>query len=250
MSFPVSVGLNYGEEKITTTNQRRPLGTRGVSPDGRVFYYAQAGAAALRAGAAVQSKVSHGASAHVAGLTIVNATATGVTTLSITLATTNATRDQYKDGYVTIDTSPGQGMWKIKSHPAIASAATGAFTFYDNDKIVDAMTSGTTLAGVRENPYHSTIVAPTTATGVVVGVPQVPVAAASYFWAQTYGPGLLNTDTAPVAGQPVVSPGATAGNVYAITTAAALENSQPVGIGVTAGAGDDKYNYIFLTIRA
>lgn len=250
MSFPVTVGLNYGEEKVTTTTKRRPLGTRGVTPDGRVFYYAQAGGSALAAGRCVQTKVAHGASVHANGLTIVNATATGVTTLSITLATTNASRDLYADGYVVVDTSPGQSMWKVKSHPAIASAATGEFTFYGNDKIVDALTSGTTLVGLRENPYASTIVAPTTATGLVVGVPQVAVAAGSYFWAQTYGPGLVNADTAPVAGQPVVSPGASAGGVQAITTAAAVENSQVIGVAQTAAGGADVHSYIFLTIRA
>jgi len=226
------------------------LGTRGVLPDGRVFYYAQAGAAALVAGACVQTKVAHGASVHHAGLAVVNATATGVNTLSITVVTTNATRDQYADGYVVVDTSPGQQMWKVQSHPAIASAATGKFTFYPDDVVVDALTSGTTVVGLRENPYASTIVAPTTATGLVVGVPQVAVAAGSFFWAQTYGPGMVNADTAPVAGQPVVSPGGTAGHVLAATTATALELSQPIGIAQTGAGGADDYAYIFLTIRA
>lgn len=250
MSFPVTVGLNYGEEKVTTTTKRRPLGTRGVTPDGRVFYYAQAGASALVAGNVVQAKVSHGASVHVSGLTIVNATATGVTTLSVTVPTTPATRDLYADGYLVVDTSPGQAMYKIKSHPAIASAATGAFTFYDNDKIVEAMTSGTTTVGLRENPYASVIASPTTRTNIAVGVVPVSVAAAAYFWAQTYGPAMLDVDVAPVAGESLVLPGASAGNADAGATVAEDVPSQVIGYGTTPSPGADKYNYVFLTIRA
>lgn len=250
MSFTRTVGLAYGQEKQTSTAKRMPLGTRGVLPDGRVFYYALNGAAALEAGKCVQTKVAHGASGHANGLDVVNATATGVTTLTITLASTNAARDLYADGYVTVDTTPGVGMWKIQSHAAIASGANGEFNFYDDDKIVDPMTSGTTKVGLRENEYASVVVAPTTATGAVVGVTVVPVAAASYFWAQTYGPGIVDCDTAPVAGQPVVSPGGTAGNVFAATTAAALELSQPIGIGWTAASAADTVHALFLTIRA
>ena len=250
MSFPVQVGLDYGEEKVTTTTKRRPLGTKGVSPDGRVFYYAQAGASALAAGTVLQTKVSHGTSVHVSGLAIVNATATGVTTLSITVATTNATANQYADGYVTVDTSPGQAMYRIKSHLAIASAATGEFKLYDNDQIVDALTSGTTTVGLRENPFASVIVMPTTITGAPVGVAPVAVAAGSYFWAQTYGPAVVNTDTAPVAGVPVSIPGASAGGVQTQTSALNDVIKTVVGYPQTAGAGADKYNYVFLTIRA
>lgn len=253
MSFPVTVGLGYGEEKVTSDTKQRPLGTRGVTPDGRVFYYAQAGASALVAGNTVQSKVAHGASVHVSGLTIVNATATGVTTLSVTLATTNATRDQYADGYLTVDTSPGQAMYKVRSHPPIDSAADGEFTLYDNDQIVAAMTSGTTLVGLRENPFASVIAAPTTATGIVVGVVPVAVGAGEFFWAQTYGPAIVNTDTAPVAGEILITPGASAGHAT-VNAATSADNSddrkQVIGVAQTAGAGADKYNYIFLTIRA
>ena len=251
MSFPVTVGLTYGMEKLTETTQRRPLGTRGVLPDGRIFYYAQAGATALGAGDVVQTKVSPGASVHVAGLAVTGAATTGVTTLSVVVATTPATKDQYADGYVTIDTSPGQAMYRIKSHPAVASGGTVELKLDPNDPLREALTSGTTTVGLRENPYASVIAVPaTTPTGAAVGVTPISVGVGAFFWAQTYGPAILNTDTAPVAGRNVVIPGASAGSVLAATTAAADVASQVIGYAQTAGAGADKYNLIFLTIRS
>lgn len=254
MSFPVTVGLTSGQEKQSGSDGRgRPLGTRGVTEDGRVFYWSLAGASALRSGSVVQTKVSPGASVHVAALDVVGATTTGVSTLTVTIATTPITADQYKDGYLTIDTSPGQAMYKIKSHLAADSATDAEFTFADNEKLLEPLTSGTTKVGLRENPYSSVVAFPTTATGVAAGVAPISVTAGHYFWAQTYGPAIVNTDAAPVAGESIIVPGATAGNatVNAATSADVGDNrKQVIGYSPTAGAGADKYNYVFLTIRA
>ena len=40
MAFPSVVFLSYGNEKVETSEQKQKLGTKGVLPDGRVFYYA------------------------------------------------------------------------------------------------------------------------------------------------------------------------------------------------------------------
>ena len=251
MSFPVTVGLKAGQEKVTSTAKIRTLGTRGVLPDGRVFYWAQAGGTALIAGDTIQTKVSHGASAHVAALDVVAAITTGVTTITVNVGTTNATANLYADGYLTIDTSPGQGMYQIKSHPAIASAAGGVFTLYEDDKLRDILTSGTTKVGLQENPYSSTVATPaTTLTGIVVGVTPVAVPADSFFWLQTYGPAVVTVSAALVAGRGVIVAGASVGEATVQTTAAADIASQIIGYAKTAGAGADVYNYVFLAIRA
>ena len=39
MSFPTTVNLKMGWEKDETSSQKHKLGTRGVTPDGRIFYY-------------------------------------------------------------------------------------------------------------------------------------------------------------------------------------------------------------------
>lgn len=252
MSFPVTVGLDYGMEKLTSsTALDRKLGTRGVLPDGRVYYWSKNGASALEAGKVVQTKVSHGASVHVAALDVVGGATTGFSTLTVVAATTPVLANQYADGYLTVDTSPGQAMYRVKSNTAAASAANAEFVLYENLRA--ALTSGTTKVGVRENPYSSVVAFPTTATGVAAGVTTVAVAVGAYFWAQTYGPALVNTDAAPVAGEMIIVPGASAGNatVNAATSADnADDRKQVIGHAPTAGAGADKYNYVFLTIRA
>ena len=47
MAFPITVQLGYGQEKTESSSQKLKLGTRGETPDGRVFYYAQNSSAAI-----------------------------------------------------------------------------------------------------------------------------------------------------------------------------------------------------------
>ena len=49
MSFPNTVQLSEEQTVTIASAQSVPLGTRGVTTDGRVFRYAQAGATALTA---------------------------------------------------------------------------------------------------------------------------------------------------------------------------------------------------------
>ena len=257
MSFPVTVGLEIGMEKLTyTANQNgRVLGTRAVTPDGRVFRWALNGGVAIEAGKMVQTLALADASVHVNGLTIVNATVTGVTTITLTMATTTLPANLYADGYLYIDTSPGQAMYKVKSHPAADSGASAEFTLYESDEIKNALTSGTTLAGLRRNPYTSVVITPTTITGRVIGVTPINVAIGGYFWLQTWGPGMVNMDQAPVAGKRVITGILTVGHLdisstsSADTTGANESSSYPqIGVAWTAGPGADKYHVVFLTI--
>ena len=257
MSFPVTVGLDIGMEKLTyTANQNgRVLGTRAVTPDGRVFRWALAGGTAIEAGKLVQTLAEIGSSVHVNGLTVVNATVTGVTTITVTMATTPVAANVYADGDLVIDTSPGQAMYRIKSHQAADSGADAEFTLYDSDEIKNALTSGTTLVGFRRNPYTSVIITPTTVTGVCIGVTPINVAIGAYFWLQTWGPALVNMDQAPVAGKRVIAGILSVGHAdisstsSADTTGANEAQSYPqIGVAQTAGAGADKYHRIFLTI--
>ena len=251
MGFPVVVGLNPGEEKRTSTvSHGRLLGTKGIDPFGNVYYWTKNGASAIEACQVVQTAVQASSSAHVAALDVVGATVSGVTTLTITIATTPITADQYKDGQVTIDTSPGQAVYRIKSNPAAASATGAEFILYPDDPLRTALTSGTTKVGLRKNPYQDVVEMPTAVTGVAVGVTPVAVAANAYFWAQTYGEAVVNTDVEPIAGRPVAVPAASPGTVAILTTVVQDIAVQIIGIPQTAGAGADKFNKVFLAIRA
>jgi hypothetical protein len=254
MSFPVTIGLNNGGEKVTSTDSHgRALGVRGVTPDGRVFRWAENGAVALEAGVLVQGVAAN--SSLDAALDVVNATATGVTTLTIQLAAASgdlggATANYYKDGYVTVDTSPGQAMFAIESHTARSSTAAGpvTFSFGDNDIIRDAMTSGTTKVGIRPSPYKDTIVAPTTITGPIIGVVQTAVAASEFYWVQESGWALANTDVAPAVNTGLIFGATSAGHLNARTSALNDIPEIEIGQSVDAGAGADKTNFIKLTL--
>ena len=257
MGFPVVVGLEIGQEKVSyAANQGgRVLGTKGVTPDGRVFRWALNAAVALEAGKLVATAAEISSSVHVNGLTVVNTTVTGVTTITVLMATTPLTANLYADGDLVVDTSPGQAMYRIKSHPAGDSATNVQFQLYESDEIKDAMTSGTTLVGFRRNPYTSVIVSPTTQTGRPIGITPISVAASRYFWLQTWGVCLANADQAPVAGKRMIASLLSAGNLDISSTSSAdttgaNENSSLPTIGwvQTAGAGVDKYHRIFLTI--
>ena len=253
MAFPYTVALKYGKEKVTTTGKKHPLGTRGVLPDGRVYRYAVNGGAAVESSELLQAAVEPNSSGLTNALDVVGGATTGVTTLSVVTAVVTPTAlaaNYFAGGYLTVDTSPGQGMYRIKSHAAFTSAAAGnQITFEEDDVIREALTSGTSKVGLRRNPYSSVVVAPTTATHIAVGVSPVAVAASVYFWAQTWGFCTVNADTAPVVGQKMVWPGASAGAVLAATTVTALALSAPIGWATTEAGGADKAGtYIYLTI--
>ena len=261
MGFPVVVGLEIGQEKLVYTNsQGRVLGTRAILPDGRVFRWALNAAVAIEAGKLVQTAAEVGGSIHVNGLAVVNATVTGVTTITVTMATTPTVANQYADGDMVVDTSPGQAMYRIKSHQAADSGADAQFVLYESDEIKNALTSGTSTVGFRRNPYTSVIIAPTTITGAPIGVTPINVPASTaailqYFWLQTWGLCMVNMDQAPVAGKRVITGILSAGHLdisstsSADTTGANEASSYPqIGIAQTGGAGADKYHRVFLTI--
>jgi len=256
MSFPTTVGLEIGMEKLTyAANQNgRVLGTRAVTPDGRVFRWARNGGVAIETGHLVQTAAKLSSSVHVNGLTVINATVTGVTTITVTMATTPTTRDLYADGWLTIDTSPGQAMYRVKGNDAADSGADAEIRLYESDEIKNPLTSGTTTVGLQRNAYVSVIIMPTTVTGAPIGVTPINVAIAGYFWLQTWGECLVNLDTAPLAGTRLVFTGDSAGNLDIQSTSSAdaganQESLLPtLAIAQTIGAGADKYHKVFLTI--
>lgn len=247
MSFPVTVGLGEGDQLVTSTNSTlRALGTKGTTPDGKVFRWALNGSVALQGGVLIQGAPPN--ASQDAGLAIVNATTTGVSSLSVTTQAAT-TRDQYKDGYLTVDTSPGQALFQIASNTSGASGANVEVKFKNDAKIREAMTSGTTTVGLYESPYKNTIVAPTTITGPVVGVSPGAVDSAVYFWAQTAGWALANCDVAPAVNTALIFGGTSAGHLNARTSALNDIPEIEIGRSITAGAGADAYNFIQLALE-
>ena len=109
MAFPLTVNLSYGWEKLETSDQRHRLGTKGVLPDGRVFYYARNGTAAITtAGMLVDAGTALTVNAHDMDVPA-NANDVGTTAVSVEVPTTDLTKDQYADGYMIFNDGPGEG---------------------------------------------------------------------------------------------------------------------------------------------
>lgn len=187
MSFPTTVQLKMGWEKQETSDQRHKLGTRGVTADGRVFYYAEnSGTAITRGGQVVDGIAAVGA--HDMDLA---ATATSAGATSFTSGTSlTVTKNQYQDGYVYFNDGPGEGeIYKVKSNTAVSSATGLSITIDDEDGFATALTTSS-LFGLMYNPYKDVKVidGDGTMTTGPLGVTCAPFTADYYGWIQTAGP--------------------------------------------------------------
>lgn len=187
------------------------LGTRRAH-DGKVFRFAKCDTGtALIAGDLLQSAAYGGSLSSTQGghdLVIATASTVGANFGYATLNSTGTyAANYYKDGYYIVsDGSAVQGcgqMKKILSHPATTSSgASCKFTF---DDTLEVLISTSGKAGIIKNLYDDVILAPTTMTGVSVGVPPVAVPVATpYFWLQTWGLCPLEIKTAMTAGTTVM----------------------------------------------
>jgi|TARA_Y100000401_G_scaffold97612_1_gene85021 hypothetical protein len=187
MAFPTTVQLKQGMEKVETSSQKHKLGTRGVTSDGRIFYYAENSGTAITHGGYLVDGIA-AVAAHDMDLA---ATATSAGATSFTSGTSlTVTKDQYKDGYVYFNDGPGQGeTYKVKSNTAVSSATGLSITIDDEDGLVTALTTSS-LFGLMYNPYKDIkiIDGDGTMTTGVLGVTTAPVTADYFCWIQTSGP--------------------------------------------------------------
>ena len=193
MSFPNSIFLSYGQEKVETSEKKQKLGTRAQTPDGRVFYYARNGSAAITtAGMIVDAAAAFAIAAHDMDVPA-NANAAGVTAVSVAVPTTDLTLNQYADGYLIFNDGPGEGeVYRIKSHPAHdASDDNTVIINIDEPDGLRTATTTSSLFGIFVNPYSAVKVID--GDGIMetgaLGVTTIPMTANYYGWIQTAGIG-------------------------------------------------------------
>ena len=187
MSFPLSLNLKPGMEKVETASQKHKLGTKGVTPDGRVFYYVENSGTAIDHGGylvdGVGATAAHDMDLAATATTAGSATFTSGTSLTVT-------KNQYKDGYVYFNDGPGQGeTYQVKSNTAVSSATGLSITIDDEDGVKTALTTSS-LFGLMNNPYKDVkiIDGDGTMTTGVLGVTTAPLTADYFGWIQTAGP--------------------------------------------------------------
>jgi len=227
----------------SSSTQQHPLGTRAVTRDGRVFRYCQMGAADAVAGDLYQSAAP--IPNHLALTAPV--VAIGATSFSCTPGATGGAANLYSEGYLQVDTTPGNGyIYKILGHAAITASVAFTLNLVPEDAIQIALTASSRI-GLLHNPYKNVILPPTTQTATVVGVAPCIITATQYGWLQTWGIASVLINGTPAITAPVVNSGTTTGAVDKWTTAAADVAVQTIGHMAQVGVST-KNNFVFLQI--
>jgi len=224
--------------------QQAPLGTRLEVGD-RCFFYAYV-AESVSAGYIVTAPVVVGSHAGA----IVTAASNGKLSKVITCTLgTLVTKNQYAEGYVIISTGgTSEGYaYRIKSHPAAATAATDLeITIYD--ELEDDIAATSELSFVP-NMYDSVIVG-SEVLGHPVGVVPCDVTT-GYAWLQTFGPAAVKQVAATPAAN-VIRLGTTGGAIaiFDVTTNTGTAlTGLPIGKNMNLAATAAEFNPTFLTIR-
>lgn len=226
-----------------TSTQYHPLGTLGYTRDGRLFRYCQAGATLLVVGNIVQSAAP--IPNHLANTP--PAVAIGATSFTYTPGATAGAANLYAEGYLQVDTTPGNGyVYGVSGHAAIVSAT--AFTLYldKDDPIREVALTTSSRVGLLHNRWKNVIQTPTTITAPVCGGVIAPITAAYYGWVQTFGPFAALINGTPAVTAPVINGATTAGTVD-VWTAAAQPTANYVGHMCQVGVST-KNNMVWLQI--
>lgn len=206
-------GVTASDSFSTGSTQQHELGHCVTTSDGREFRYCKAGASDLVAGNVIQSSAI--VANHLANTP--PAVAIDATSFSYTPGATAGAANLYAEGYLGVDTTPGNGYtYSVSGHAAITAST--AFTLYLRDAVQIALTASSRV-GLIANPYRDVIQFPvTTATGTYVGVAPAVITAAQYGWLQTGGMCSTLIAGTPALGAMVMTPSTTAGSAVVITT--------------------------------
>lgn len=225
---------------VSQAGKVHELGTIGLTSDGRIFRYCLAGGTSLVAGRLQQAPAE--VTNH-QNLTPTAAAAIGATEITVTLGATLATANQYAEGLLMVTTSTGVGYaYRIKSHPAAASAATLLVTLEDALQVATTTTSRIDLV---LNPFSGVLIGPVTETSCIVGVANDVIVNAEYGWIQTGGPACVLADgTVTVGTQLVAATASVTGAVKPVST----DVVQHVGRAIT-GIADTEYGAVWLNLE-
>lgn len=234
----------FGQDGFTSSSsQIHELGRRAVTKDGRVFRYCVAGASDTVAGSVYQSAAP--IANHLANTP--PAVAVGATSFTYTPGNTAGAANLYAEGYLQVDTTPGNGYtYQVSGHAAITASTAFTLNLMPSDPIQVALTTSSRV-GLVHNPYKNVIVNPTTNTGVTSGVAGYVITTAQYGWLQTWGPASVLINGTPGVGIGVVISATTAGAVDVAAVAAEI-NTRQIGHMMQVGVST-KNNFVMLRIH-
>jgi hypothetical protein len=169
----------------SSSTQGVDLGARATTGDSRYFRYMKIGGSATVAGQVYQGPAQDTTNENPLGGLTPAAAAIGATSITISNSLTEAA-NALAGGFMTVAVTPGQGYtYKIKSNSAVAGATGMVVTL--EDPLLVALTASSRVCFYK-NPYNGIVVAPSTMTNVIVGVPTNVFSASNFAWIQVGGP--------------------------------------------------------------
>jgi hypothetical protein len=188
------------------------IGQKGMTSDGRVFSYAQAG------GNLVAGQITEPAAvtANYANRAITTSAAIGATTISVVLGTT-ATLDQFVGYWLVVNdnTGQGQGSYYIAGNTAATAGNSNTTVLSIKDGLRVAISSTATATDVTIIPNQQSAVVQHTAAVAIptAGAPVIAVTSGNFFWNQVQGMASILSDGAITKNAEVIPSDATAGSV-------------------------------------
>ena len=192
----------------TTIPSGYSLGMLQYGSDGKAFRYAKAGASALVVGNVLQSPAIDTQFDDMAVPAAVASGSAGA--IVITNGTTAVAANDFVGGTLSVSVTPGLGEeYTILGHSTATSGS--ALSVYLDRPIRTAWTTSTKVT-LRKSPWGGVIQAPTTLTGVTVGVAVYAIPSGEYGWVQTKGiAGVLSDNSTGAVGSALSNSAATAG---------------------------------------
>lgn len=223
--------------------QKEALGSVGVTRDGRVYVYGQAGASDITRG---QLAVAEAVVANHTNQTFGATAAVGADEVVLNIGATAVTADQYADGYLVVNDAAGEGvLYQIISNSAASASASVRIKLYE--PLVAAVTVSVSEGSLIKNPAKTVVTSTTLSKSV--GVANTTVTAAYFGWFQSGGMASVLADGTPAKGTNVVQSNGTAGAVEAFTDSTTLATDIQEVVGITMEtAVSTEHRAVFLKI--
>ena len=194
--FSYSTPLQAGTEKAESSGRKHPIGTRGITRDGRVFYYGKAGEAVNAGSLCMMAQFAGASQINIA----VNkppfaAYAVGDRVIKVANTTKAGTwaANDFANGYIMAEATTAAAVvgvtYQIKSNTARATSnSTLTFTLYEGDEVAIALTTNSRVH-INPNPYFEFEAWDIDdIDGPPVGVATHTFTINYYGWLQTWGP--------------------------------------------------------------
>lgn len=221
-----------------SVTQLHPLGTLGLTKDGRKYRYGKAGGSDLDPG---KLTVAATQEAQHANQSVQSDAAVGDKQVSLTLGSASVSANEYADGYLVINDEAGEGIaYLISGHPSAESGATLVVKL--NQPISVALTTVSEYSLVK-NPWRDAVISVADQADLPVGIPNVTITTLFYGWFQTGGVCSAWADETITAGEAITIGDTTVGQIGGLDAA----GEPDIGYALQAAAVDE-YRAVYLRI--